>query len=248
MKSLPPLIRQTSREIIQVLTSEDSAHDAPISMGEYVNVSAERLPLVDEFLSPEDLPHSSILAGSVFTLTNTILGSGTLAVPYAISCSGWVVGELLMLGIALVTRYSARLLLQASDLAGPGVAKTYEGLGHASIGLSGTYLAEFTFIFGGFGTLVSYFIFISHLFCTLFGWDIKTESWKVMASCVVGVILPLSLNRRIGHLRLTSFCATLAVAYVVGFAVMVYCRLGPSWYVPGPKPEGTLEIWENEYM
>lgn len=202
-------------------------------MGEYVP-SAEKLPLLNvETVKPSSL---SSVGGSIFTLTNTILGSGTLAVPYAIASSGWLVGMIVMLIIALITRYSVRLLLQASDLAGPNCSKTYESLGHYTMGKYGTWLAEFTFIFGGFGTLVSYLIFISSLFCAVAELD---SSYKAMTMtvCTFLVIMPLSLSRTIGKLQLTSLLATLSVAYVVSFCLGAYVFLFQSPAIPRPNVE-----------
>ncbi|KAI9913025.1 hypothetical protein PsorP6_006434 [Peronosclerospora sorghi] len=51
----------------------------------------------------------SSLWSSTFTLTNTILGSGTLAVPFAIASSGWQLGNAIMLSIAMITQYSVHL-------------------------------------------------------------------------------------------------------------------------------------------
>lgn len=191
-------------------------------MGEYVP-SAEKLPL----LHAETSKPSSSVGGSIFTLTNTILGSGTLAVPYAIASSGWLVAMVVMLIIALITRYSVRLLLQASDMAGPHCSKTYESLGHYTMGKYGTWLAEFTFIFGGFGTLVSYFIFISSLFCAVAELDSSYKA-MTMTACTFLVIMPLSLSRTIGKLQLTSLLATLSVAYVVSFCGGAYVFLFQS--------------------
>jgi len=158
---------------------------------------------------------------SVFTLTNTILGSGTLALPYAISCSGWLLGNIVMVIIAFITQYSVQVLMKASVLAGPDVGKTYEALGYHSCGKWGARLAEFTFIFGGFGTLVSYFIFISHLFGQVFG--VSTDkTWIISVIITTFVVLPLSLSRKITKLRFTAIFATFSVAYIVLFMTGVY--------------------------
>ncbi|KAI9919480.1 hypothetical protein PsorP6_017788 [Peronosclerospora sorghi] len=68
----------------------------------------------------------SSLWSSTFTLTNTILGSGTLAVPFAIAFSGWLIGNAIMLSIAMIMQYSAHLLLSASDLAAVPTISVHE--------------------------------------------------------------------------------------------------------------------------
>ncbi|RHY96770.1 hypothetical protein DYB35_008304, partial [Aphanomyces astaci] len=203
----------------------------PVSMGEYlpsprstatdVESVGEAQPLVHSGTKEHKEQHEGTILGSTITLTNTILGSGTLAVPYAIASSGYGVGVAVMVTIALLTQYSVHLLMLASDAAGNAAAKTYESLGHHTMGKWGTYLAEFTFIFGGFGTLTSYFIFITDLFCVVFSVPKAYRAWVTVA-CTVLVILPLSLLRKLGKLRLSSLLATCAVGYVVTLFFTVY--------------------------
>ncbi|EQC34769.1 hypothetical protein SDRG_07577 [Saprolegnia diclina VS20] len=219
----------------QLATTQSTAHD-PVSMGEYVmspthQISPESLPLFATAppspLAIKDYKGTGTVLGSVFTLTNTILGSGTLAVPFAIASSGWLAGLIVMVGIALITRYSVSLLMRASDLAGDSAAKTYESLGHHTMGKYGTYLAEFTFIFGGFGTLTSYFIFITDLLCAIFGIAHANRSYVTLLF-TFGIILPLSLSRRLGKLRISSILATCAVTYVVCLFFAVYLVVSSS--------------------
>ncbi|KDO17252.1 hypothetical protein SPRG_21889, partial [Saprolegnia parasitica CBS 223.65] len=132
-----------------------------------------------------------------------------------------------MVVIALITRYSVSLLMRASDLAGDSAAKTYESLGHHTMGKYGTYLAEFTFIFGGFGTLTSYFIFITDLLCAIFGVAHANRGYVTLLF-TFGIILPLSLSRRLGKLRLSSILATCAVTYVVCLFFAVYLVVSSS--------------------
>lgn len=242
-------VKHASKEILD--TIKHQCECPPVSMGEYVEsprVGHGAAPVekqwllhdskprelddahVEVALTPEELAKldrhaTATVVGSMFTLTNTILGSGTLAVPFAIASSGWLLGNAVMLAIALITRYSVYLLLSASDRAGYHCAKTYESIGHYTMGAFGTQLAEFTFIFGGFGTLVSYFIFITDLFAAVLGVS-AAHKWRVTVACWACVILPLSLARKIGKLRLSSVLAILSIAYVVVFvgasAAVVY--------------------------
>ncbi|GLE05082.1 hypothetical protein PINS_up014066 [Pythium insidiosum] len=238
-------VKSASKDLLDSIKHQCDCE--PVSMGEYLpsprsvaRTTSETTPLlvpmdverldVELALSPTErkaraLQHvhdrhaTSSVWGSTFTLTNTILGSGTLAVPFAIASSGWLLGNAVMLVIAVLTRYSVTLLLAASDRAGVNCARTYESLGHHTMGAWGTRLAEFTFIFGGFGTLVSYFMFITDLFTIVLGVDAQ-HKWVVTCVCWAAVILPLSLNRRLGRLRLSSVLAVLSIGYVVAFVTV----------------------------
>ncbi|RLN10474.1 hypothetical protein BBJ28_00025569 [Nothophytophthora sp. Chile5] len=236
-------VKSASRELLDTLKHQCDC--APVSMGEYVaspRVAADLVRVFSEtdsllaarleyaamdvqLTEAEAVGHADTATGSVigsmFTLTNTILGSGTLAVPFAIASSGWVLGNVIMLAIALLTQYSVHLLLSASDRAGVQCAKTYESLGHFTMGSFGSHLAEFTFIFGGFGTLVSYFVFITDLAAAVLGVD-AAHKWLLTVGTVGLVVLPLSLSRRLGKLRLASVLAILAIGYVVSFVLVAY--------------------------
>lgn len=230
-------VKHASQEILESLKHQCDC--APVSMGEYVQSPRVAAGEVQWLLrekslleaADDDVEIGALVAderhatatvvGSMFTLTNTILGSGTLAVPFAIASSGWLLGNLVMVAIAFITRYSVYLLLTASDRAGAHCAKTYESLGHYTMGAFGTKLAEFTFIFGGFGTLVSYFIFITDLFAAVVGVG-ADHKWLVTVACLACVILPLSLPRKIGKLRLSSVLAILSIAYVVAFVFVAF--------------------------
>jgi len=167
-------------------------------------------------------------ASAVFNLTNTILGSGTLCLPFAMECSGSLLGTGTMLAIALTTCYSVNILLKASDQAGPGVPQNYEGLGFATLGRGGTYISEFTFIFGGFGTLMSYFIFIGQLISDVFGIPTAGQKWVSLAAVVV-VVMPLSCLKDVSSLKYSSLAAVLTVCYVV-ICVVVASLLTPVGY------------------
>lgn len=232
-------VKHASHDIL--LSIQHQCDCAPVSMGEYVasprvlaggaafasesdpllalRVESDDLELAKQ-LQAEPRPASETMSvwGSMFTLTNTILGSGTLAVPFAIASSGWLLGNAVMLAIALVTRYSVHLLLSASDMAGDKCARTYESLGHFTLGTLGTALAEFTFIFGGFGTLVSYLIFVTDLIAAVAGVDASFK-WVVSLLCAMGVVLPLALSRRLGKLWLASVLGIVSIAYVAAFVL-----------------------------
>ncbi|CAI5742101.1 unnamed protein product [Peronospora destructor] len=243
-------VKRGSRDIIDTLKYQCDCAPRAVSMGEYVasprfaSGEIQTFAKESDYLLPEpsyaidvhqtelkkqqqqqqQQRSASSLWGSTFTLTNTILGSGTLAVPFAIASSGWLLGNVIMLTIAMITRYSVHLLLSASDRAGKNCAKTYESLGHFTMGAFGTRLAEFTFIFGGFGTLVSYLVFVTDL-CAAVVAVSTNDKWMITVTLVATVIFPLSLSRRIGKLWLASILAILSIGYVVAFVAVAFLAI-----------------------
>ncbi|KAE8954513.1 hypothetical protein PR001_g32461 [Phytophthora rubi] len=66
----------------------------------------------------ETKPHAaSSICGFTLTLTNTILGSDTLAIPFASASSGCLLDNAIMFVIAMITRYWVRLLQPTGDRA-----------------------------------------------------------------------------------------------------------------------------------
>ncbi|KAI9907066.1 hypothetical protein PsorP6_003057 [Peronosclerospora sorghi] len=142
-------VKRGSRDIIETIKHQCDCPPRFVSMGEYVasprvatarvGFSKESVYLLDESSSysmemdktdtkEQQQRGKSSIWSSTFTLTNTILGSGTLAVPFAIASSGWLLDNAIMLSISMITQYSVHLLLSANDRAGNNCAKTYESL------------------------------------------------------------------------------------------------------------------------
>ena len=63
----------------------------------------------------EDYGKSSLLTG-IFNLTTTIVGGGTLSIPYALAAAGVVLGSLMIVVIAFFSFLSAHLLIKLSKL------------------------------------------------------------------------------------------------------------------------------------
>ncbi|KAI9910939.1 hypothetical protein PsorP6_010506 [Peronosclerospora sorghi] len=144
-------VKRGSRDIIENIKHQCVCPPRSVSMGEYVafpRVATARVGFSEEsdYLLAESSSYSmemdktdtkeqqqrgkSSLWGTTFTLTNTILGSGNLTVPFAIAASGWLLGNVIMWSIAMITQYSVHLILSSSDRAGNNCAKT--GADHLS--------------------------------------------------------------------------------------------------------------------
>jgi len=160
------------------------------------------------------------MRSAIFNLTNTIIGSGALTMPYAFAQCG-LVGANLIAGIMmLVTLYSAWLLLMASTNCRQGASgrgpKSFQELGKLSSGPKAAKFAMATFILGGLGTLTGYMIFIGRLLAQVIEDVFKIPHvphfWPIVVVCMF--ILPLAWRQRIDALKYTSFLALLAIIYV----------------------------------
>ncbi|KAI9905919.1 hypothetical protein PsorP6_013578 [Peronosclerospora sorghi] len=83
------------------------------------------------------------------------------------------------------------------------------------MGAFGSRLAEFTFIFGGFWTLVSYLNFVTDL-CAAVRTISVHEKWMIT------VVVVAKASRRIGKIRLASVFAILSIGYVVAFVIAAF--------------------------
>ncbi len=88
-----------------VLTyNEDDDDDSHFGGGENILIPAA---------SKEDLGKSSLLS-ALFNLTTTMVGGGTLSLPYAIASSGYVLGPIIIALVAIFAAISAHLLVKLS--------------------------------------------------------------------------------------------------------------------------------------
>eukprot|EP00299_Pterocystis_sp_00344_P019455 c9649_g1_i5.p1 GENE.c9649_g1_i5~~c9649_g1_i5.p1 ORF type:complete len:435 (-),score=41.52 c9649_g1_i5:51-1355(-) len=190
----------------------------------------------------ESLPQRQMkgtVMGSIFNLSNTILGSGTLCLPFAAASSGWLLSNIVMAIVFFVTWYSVNILIRACEMAGPRVAKNYESLGMFTMGPVGARVTEFTFIFGGFGTLVSYLVFCTHLLASVS--KISSQyHWAITLTLSATVVLPLSLFRSIEALRYFSLLAVASILFLVVFVLVV--GLTDNDYQPEPEHDQHMSM------
>eukprot|EP01065_Artemidia_motanka_P015677 TRINITY_DN1940_c4_g1_i1.p1 TRINITY_DN1940_c4_g1~~TRINITY_DN1940_c4_g1_i1.p1 ORF type:complete len:467 (+),score=99.63 TRINITY_DN1940_c4_g1_i1:152-1552(+) len=186
---------------------------------------------------------------AVFNLTHTIIGSGTLTLPHVFAKSGWLPANIIAVLIMVLTTYSVYLLVVASDRVGGRGARNFEGLGYKTCGVWGSVYAEATFIFGGLGTLTGYMIFIGKLMCQVTGLDTDSQRYIPILITVGGVIIPLTIFRRINALRYVSMVAILAILYITAMYVAFVARIGRynddpagSYSYIGPK----TATWSHE--
>ncbi|CAE8698980.1 unnamed protein product [Polarella glacialis] len=184
---------------------------------------------------------------AVFNLTNTIIGSGTLTMPFVFAQVGWLPANAISLLIAILTTYSVHLLCAASDRVGGGVYN-FEALGYRTCGKLGSIYAEVTFIIGGVGTLTGYMIFIGNLVAQVaeLGPD---QVYIPIIGVMVFVIAPLTWPRSINALRHASLVAVLAIMYVTCMLVVFWARIGEYKDDPSQKydyKEVQVAVWTEQ--
>lgn len=186
-----------------------------------------------------DIPEKrgTVLSG-YFSLTNTLLGSSVLGLPYAFSQTGWLVGSILLLVCAASSAFALhtlslcamRLNKQEKDQADESdkpqkiVGATFYSVAKASLPQY-TLIIDIAIALKCFGVSISYLIVVSDLMpfvASNFGatgmW-IGRELWVVIGFCIGA---PMCLLKDLSSLATVS---SFAIVFVSFFALLV-CLYG----------------------
>jgi amino acid permease len=198
-------------------------------------------------LSPEgdvDIPIvGSSSWSSIANLTNTVIGSGILTLPYAFSKSGLLLGLFLLLLCGSFSLISFYFLVYCSN-------KThnfsYKAIGQQMFGQRWGLFMECVLTVYMIGSAISYQIligdFVSQSVQSLTPGD--DESWvtdRHFLIFAVGllVLLPLSLLRRIDFLKYTSWVALFNVLFAI--VVVIVYLVGAAHGVPNHPRHSDIE-------
>mmetsp|Transcript_59886 Transcript_59886/g.110907 ORF Transcript_59886/g.110907 Transcript_59886/m.110907 type:complete len:431 (-) Transcript_59886:88-1380(-) len=187
------------------------------------------------------------MRSAVFNLTNTIIGAGTLTMPYAFAQTGLLGANIIAGVVMLVTAYSAWLLLVASTNCQQGgtqeAPKSFQDLGRLTCGPKAALFAMATFIVGGLGTLTGYLIFIGRLLAQVGEevFDVQMPHIVPIVAVTCLVVLPLGWRQRIDALKYVSFLALVAISYVA-------CMFCSFLLVDGPEQDAETGHEEVELL
>jgi len=158
------------------------------------------------------------IASSVFNLTNTILGSGTLAVAYACYQSGWVTFVILMVIMAILSHIAVVLIFKTVKILNfrAGQTITYGILGKELYGRAGELVAEWSVTLQQLGACIGYVVIIGEVFDPIVSLadpnqDFYVSEWFVQLIIVMFIIFPLCLLRNMNALKFTSLVAIVCI-------------------------------------
>jgi amino acid permease len=162
----------------------------------------------------------TILA-AVANCTNTVLGAGTLAVPAAMSLSGLVVYEVLVVLIFTATLISLKWLIAVADVTPIDTACNYESISAQYLPPAMTTAIVCAFTVSMFALCMSYMLFISSSLAPIFHefglGDEDTLQNPIMFAVGGFIILPLSLLRDVSKLKTTSYFGIVTILYSSGY-------------------------------
>ena len=168
---------------------------------------------------------------------NTILGSGIVALPYAMSQSGYALFGIILVCCAVLSNSGIYLLLTLCDLTGE---VKYESLGARAFGKWGKRVVGLSVMGQNISGITSYMLIVkevgpsivSHFVCGKEHCDVGiwTDTVFVVIVFTTVIIMPLALARNIGFL---SYFSGLAFAINVFFVATLVS--GPYSTAIAPK-------------
>ncbi|KAJ2742108.1 hypothetical protein GGI20_004720 [Coemansia sp. BCRC 34301] len=176
--------------------------------------------------------HTSPL-GAGFNVVNTMIGSGILALPYALKEAGFYFGIFVMVLVALLTVFSLNTLIYSGRRAGQ---YKYESVSAAALGRSGYYLLSFALSVNSIGSCISYLIIVGDIVTALvqttFGASFFTTRQVVIVVAAVGFTLPLLFFRTLEPLVKPSALSVFCLPVIV----LIVAVRGPTYALPEPAP------------
>jgi amino acid permease len=164
--------------------------------------------------------HGTIM-GSVFNLTNGAIGTGILALPFAVSQCGLFLGPFLMLVFACLMSYTLVVICQTAML--HPQSRSYETLVRDALGKKASLVMGAAIAFQTFGSCTSYMIIIADSFTPILTMVVGNWQYgsyianRIFAAAIISVvcIFPLALQKQMHHLRFSSTLSVTCVCYIV---------------------------------
>jgi len=215
----------------------------PIENLDELEEGEEELLLASGEIKTPDVHANAGVPSSIFNLANTILGSGTLAMPFACLVSGMGVFAILLIIAGIMAHYSIIMLMRTVDHIGISESRHlgYPLLGLRSYGHRGKALASWSVTLQQIGACIGYIVIIGDVFSPILGDLLQSQlicdRWLLQISIVVLVIFPLCMLRTMDALKYTSLAA---LAFIIMFALVVF---GNGIYV-GVNPDEREVLYE----
>ncbi|KAJ2777461.1 hypothetical protein GGI15_004495 [Coemansia interrupta] len=171
--------------------------------------------------------------GAGLNLVNTIIGSGILALPYALKEAGFFFGILVLVAVALLSNFALNTLVYSGRRSSQ---YKYEAVSSTALGPLGHYLLAFGLAVNSIGSCITYLIIIGDLGAALSGVTFGSGWWSsrqfVILVSACGLTLPLLFFRTLEPLVRPSALSTLCMPAIVAIVAL----RGPAYALPEPVP------------
>ena len=186
------------------------------------------LTSINDGSTPLDSKKPASITSSIYNLSNTAVGAGILALPYATAQVGWFLGLVLFIGCAIMTAYTLHINSMAAKIYRP--RSSYKTLCDACIKYL-SYFADFIIAINTFGACCAYLIIVGKLWPDIIRFfsedldDIWYDRRIWIAIYFVLFIIPCIYWRKLDALRHVSLIAMLCYIYIT-IVVLVYAIIG----------------------
>lgn len=177
----------------------------------------------------------STLPMTIFNCTNMLVGVGTLSLALGLQQCGWIVGIILLTLPALVTKYTAKLLVKCLDA--DSSAFTYGDIASLAYGSSGRHFIEVLFASELLAANAALFILFADSFSALAPSLASSTCKIIIAICMIPLnftpFKALSIISAIGIFCFIGILTTLVVAGLTkGEAPGSLLELAPTSTIP----------------
>ncbi|KAI8889383.1 hypothetical protein K501DRAFT_238695 [Backusella circina FSU 941] len=182
-------------------------------------------------IEDEDEHANATIASTSINLSNTILGTGMLAMPAALASVGLIPGIMMIMYAGLTSALGLYFLARCAEKVG-GRNTSFASLSKLTWPRLGVFF-DIAIAVKCFGVAVSYLIIIGDLmpqvllsfFNNVDELYMDRRFWITIA--MVTIVAPLSFLRRLDSLKYTSIVALVAVVYLV--TIVVYHFISPNF-------------------
>ncbi|KAJ2403119.1 hypothetical protein GGI23_000198 [Coemansia sp. RSA 2559] len=180
--------------------------------------------------------------GAGLNLVNTIIGSGILALPYALKEAGFYSGIAALLAVAALIHLALNMMVLAGRRTG---LYKYEAVSEAALGRAGYHILGLGLAISSIGSCISYLIIIGDtatgIAQAVFGVNILTSRGAVIALASMAFTLPLLFFRTLDRLVKPSAVSTLCLPAIVAIVAI----RGPTYALPEPAP---TPVWGPSFL
>ncbi|KAJ2485031.1 hypothetical protein IWW37_006048 [Coemansia sp. RSA 2050] len=173
-----------------------------------------------------DAPGTNSVNGAVFNVLNSIIGSGIIGLPYALSNAGMVTGLAMLVTVGLVSQFAIYTLV----LTGRRVdALHYSEVARITLGTFGSQALSLSVIVSLAGVVTTYLVILGDIFSSLRLTYLPAHEWLTRSVAIAIVayifILPLLFFRHSGPMAkysVVSVAALPVILLIVAIRAPVY--------------------------
>jgi len=217
---------------IEVIPPQQGADQATDGGGDYLDAivgNTRSHPTTDSqpnMTSTQSLPNKkSGIFGASANLVNTIVGAGIIGIPYSLRQCGLIAGVFLLILVGYLTDKSLRMIVETASFHPKLRTRqvlSFEDMMRYPYGRLGWGFILFNMFILAYGAMIAYLIIIKDTVPTILGLAEGSEGSfvereMVMIATSLIVILPLSLQRDMASLAVTSLLSVTADVILVGF-------------------------------